>query len=89
MRLDQYLKITRIVKKRPISKELATQERVLLNGRVAKASADVKIGDEIDIYFGHRHLKVKVLALADNIQQANKMICYEVVLEERIEQVNL
>ncbi len=87
MRIDQYLKVTRVVKKRPISKELALQDRLLLNGKVAKASADVKIGDEIDIIFGHRHLKIRVLDLADNIQQANKKICYEVVSEERIEQV--
>lgn len=85
MRIDQYLKVTRIVKKRPISKELAIQDRLLLNGKAAKASSTVKIGDEIDIIFGHRHLKVRVLDLADNIQQASKKICYEVISEERIE----
>ena len=86
MRIDQYLKITRLVKKRPISKELASQDRLLLNGKVAKASSDVKINDEIDIFFGHRHLRVKVLEIPDNIKQALKMICYEIIFEERITQ---
>ena len=87
MRIDQYLKVTRIVKKRPISKELALQDRLLLNGKIAKASSEVKIGDEIELIFGHRRLKIRVLDLADNIQQAAKKICYEVISEERIEQV--
>ena len=85
MRIDQYLKVTRIVKKRPISKELTLQNRILINGKIAKASSEVNINDIVDIVFGHRHLKVRVLDLADNIQQANKKICFEVVSEERID----
>jgi ribosomal 50S subunit-recycling heat shock protein len=84
MRIDLYLKIARLVKRRPISKELANQDRITINGRHAKPSSDVKIGDEIDLYFGHRHLKVKVLDLADSIKKAMSMTLYEILIDERI-----
>lgn len=84
MRIDQYLKIARIVKKRPVSKALALQDRILINQKAAKPSSDVKIGDVVDLYFGHRHLQVRVLELADNIKKAQTLTLYEVVLEERI-----
>jgi len=84
MRIDLYLKIARLVKRRPISKELANQDRILINGRHAKPSTDVKIGDEIDLIFGHRHLKVKVLDLADSIKKAMSMTLYEILIDERI-----
>ena len=69
MRIDQYLKIARIVKKRSVSKELANQDRILINGRKAKPSSEVKIGDEVDCVFGNRHLKIRVLAIAENIKK--------------------
>lgn len=84
MRIDQYLKIARIVKKRPVSKELANQERILINGKTAKPSSDVKIGDEVDCVFGNRHLKIRVLAIADTIKKAQALTLYEVLNEERI-----
>jgi ribosomal 50S subunit-recycling heat shock protein len=84
MRIDQYLKIARIVKKRPVSKELANQERILINGKTAKPSSDVKIGDEVDCVFGNRHLKIRVLAIADTIKKAQALTLYEVLHEERI-----
>lgn len=84
MRIDLYLKIARLVKRRPVSKELANQDRLFINGRQAKPSTDVKIGDEIDLFFGHRHLKVKVLELADSIKKAQSMILYQILSDERI-----
>ena len=84
MRIDQYLKIARIVKKRPVSKALANQERILINGRIAKPSSDVKVGDEVDCVFGNRHLKIRVLALAENIKKAQALTLFEIILEERI-----
>lgn len=84
MRIDQYLKIARIVKKRPVSKELALQDRILINGRHAKPSTEVKIGDEVDCFFGHRHLKIRVLAIAENLKKAQALTLYEVLEEERI-----
>lgn len=84
MRIDQYLKIARIVKKRPVSKELANQERILINGKTAKPSSDVKIGDEVDCVFGNRHLKIRVLAIAETIKKAQALTLYEIIQEERI-----
>ena len=84
MRIDRYLKIARIVKKRPVSKELALQDRILINGKAAKPSSDVKINDEVDCYFGHRHLKIKVLEIVESIKKAQTATLYEVILEERI-----
>jgi ribosomal 50S subunit-recycling heat shock protein len=84
MRIDLYLKIARLVKRRPVSKELANQDRILINDRHAKPSTDVKIGDVIDLFFGHRHLKVKVLELADSIKKAQSMTLYEILVDERI-----
>jgi len=84
MRIDQYLKIARIVKKRPVSKELANQERILINGKTAKPSSDVKIGDEVDCVFGNRHLKIRILAIAENIKKAQALTLFEIIQEERI-----
>ena len=84
MRIDLYLKIARLVKRRPVSKELANQDRILINDRHAKPSTDVKIGDVVDLFFGHRHLKVKVLELADSIKKAQSMTLYEILIDERI-----
>ena len=88
MRIDKYLKIARIVKKRPVSKELANQDRILINGRKAKPSSEVKIGDEVDCVFGNRHLKIRVLAIAENIKKAQALTLYEVLSEERIQLEN-
>lgn len=84
MRIDRYLKIARIVKKRPVSKELALQDRILINGKAAKPSSDVKINDEVDCYFGHRHLKIKVLEIVETVKKAQTTTLYEVILEERL-----
>lgn len=84
MRIDQYLKIARLVKRRPVSKALAEQQRVLINGKAAKPAADVKVGDTVDLFFGHRHLQVKVLELADSIKKAQSMTLYEILIDERI-----
>ncbi len=88
MRIDQYLKIARIVKKRPVSKELANQDRILINGRKAKPSSEVKIGDEVDCVFGNRHLKIRVLAIEEKIKKAQALTLYEVISEERIQLEN-
>lgn len=84
MRIDQYLKIARLVKRRPVSKALADQQRVLINGKAAKPAAEIKVGDTVDLFFGHRHLQVKVLELADSIKKAQSLTLYEILLDERI-----
>ena len=65
MRLDKYLKVSRLIKRRTVANEAADSGRVLLNGKEAKPSANVKVGDIIEIGFGNKTVKVEVLAIAD------------------------
>ena len=81
MRLDKYLKVARILKRRTISKELAAHERVIVNGKTAKPSSEVKLNDEIEVIFGRRHLKVKVLAIKEVVRKNDADILYEVIDE--------
>ena len=69
MRLDKYLKISRLIKRRTVANEACDNGRVTLNGRVAIASADVKPGDIIGIAFGNRETKVEVLAVQENVRK--------------------
>ena len=67
MRLDKYLKVSRIIKRRTVANEACDADRVTINGRPAKASAQVKEGDVLEIMFGTNPLKVEVLSLKDTI----------------------
>ena len=66
MRLDKYLNVSRLIKRRTVANEACDAGRVLLNDKVARASADVKIGDVIEIQFGTRNVKVEVLSIQDS-----------------------
>ena len=76
MRLDKYLKVSRLIKRRTVANEAADAGRVLLNGKEAKPSANVKVGDIIEIHFGQRVLKVEVLKVADNVGKADAPAMY-------------
>ncbi|MCI8484378.1 MAG: RNA-binding S4 domain-containing protein [Lachnospiraceae bacterium] len=65
MRLDKFLKVSRLIKRRTVANEACDAGRVSVNGKVAKASLDVKIGDVIEIGFGTKNVKVEVLDLQD------------------------
>ncbi len=69
MRLDKYLKVSRIIKRRTVANEACDNGRVLLNGRVARASAEVKPGDIIEISFGNRDTKVEVLSVEETVRK--------------------
>lgn len=79
MRIDKYLKVSRLVKRRPIAKEMAEQGRVKVNGRVVKSSYDVKIGDIIEVSYGTRHVKAKVLAIRETTKKAEASELYEII----------
>lgn len=66
MRLDKYLKVTRLIKRRTIANEACDAEKVTVNGKIARASYDVKVGDIIEINMGARPLKVKVTNVAEH-----------------------
>ncbi|MBE6547353.1 MAG: RNA-binding S4 domain-containing protein [Ruminococcaceae bacterium] len=79
MRLDKYLKVSRIIKRRTVANEACDAEHVSVNGRPAKASYEVKTGDVIEISFGQRTLKVKVLDVKDYTAKADASSLYEVL----------
>lgn len=81
MRLDKYLKVARILKRRTVSKELAANERVLINGKVAKPAKEVNLGDIIDIIYGERVLRIRVLDIRENVKKNDADSLYEVVDE--------
>lgn len=69
MRLDKYLKVSRIIKRRTVANEACDVGRVLVNGQPAKASRDVKEGDKIEIQFGQRAVKIEVLSVKDTVKK--------------------
>ena len=84
MRLDKYLKVARILKRRTVSKELAANERVVVNGKTAKPSTAVKAGDVIEVTFGSRCLVVRVLDVRDNVRKNEAGDLYEIIEERTV-----
>lgn len=76
MRLDKYLKVSRLIKRRTVANEACDGERVMVNGRIAKASYDVKIGDVLEIRFGQKTVKVEVLNLSESTKKADAVAMY-------------
>ena len=78
MRLDKYLKVSRLIKRRTVANEACDAGRVLLNDKVARASADVKAGDVSTIQFGNKEVKVKVLSVQETVrkEEAKEMFEY-------------
>ncbi|ADI25125.1 RNA-binding S4 domain-containing protein [Geobacillus sp. G4] len=83
MRLDKFLKVSRLIKRRTLAKEIADQGRVWINGHVAKASSDVKVGDELTIQFGQKRVTVKVTDLKETTKKEEATGLYELIREER------
>lgn len=85
MRVDKFLKISRIVKRRPVAKEMGDNGRIVINGQVAKSSTPVEVGDEIAVHFGNRVITVRVeeIKKVANKEQATSL--YSIVSEEIIE----
>ena len=80
VRLDKYLKISRLIKRRTLANEACDAGRVDVNGRVVKASYDVKIGDVIEVRLGQRFLKVEVLAVSEHATKSDAPAMYREVL---------
>ena len=85
MRLDKYLKVSRIIKRRPIAKEVADKGRIKVNRILAKSSTDLKINDEIEIRFGNKILLVRVLEMKDSTKKEDATKMYEIIKETRVE----
>ncbi len=77
MRLDKYLKVSRLIKRRTVANEACDAGRVSVNGKAAKAGVEVKVGDEIEIRFGSNTTKVRVLSLNENPRKEEAAGMYE------------
>ena len=77
MRLDKYLKVSRIIKRRTVAKEVCEGERVSINGKTAKPSTVVKEGDIIEIQFANRSLKARIINVVEHVKKENAKEMYE------------
>lgn len=82
MRLDKFLKVSRIIKRRTVAGEACDRQRVFVNGNAAKAGKDLKIGDVIEVRFGANTLKVKVLKLSETVRKEEADGMYEILGEK-------
>ncbi len=76
MRLDKYLKVSRLIKRRTVANEACDNGRISVNGRVVKASYEVKVGDRIEIALGSRTVAVQVVQVADNVRKDDAAAMY-------------
>ena len=79
MRLDKYLKVSRLIKRRTVANEACDAGRVLINDKPAKASANVKMGDIITIQFGNKDVKVEVLDIQETVKKDEASSLYEII----------
>ena len=79
MRIDKYLKVSRLIKRRTVANEACDNGRISVNGRVVKASYEVKVGDRIEIALGARTLAVEVVQVADNVRKDDAGAMYKEV----------
>lgn len=79
MRIDKFLKNSRLIKRRTVAKEACEQERITINGKIAKAGSEVKVGDVIHIRFGTGEIKARVLNLSESCRKEDAATMYEIV----------
>lgn len=79
MRLDKYLKVSRIIKRRTVAKEACEGGRVSINGKIAKPSTDIKEGDIIEITFANKKLKAKILNVSEHVRKDEARDLYEIL----------
>lgn len=84
MRLDKYLKVSRIIKRRTVAKEASEGGRVTINGKAAKPSTEVKEGDVMEIRFGEKLARYRILAVAETVRKADAGAMYELIEGEEI-----
>ena len=82
MRLDKFLKVSRLIKRRTVANEACSGGRVSINGKVAKPAADVKEGDELEIRFGNRVGKYQILSVKETVRKENAQDMYQVLEED-------
>lgn len=88
MRLDKYLKVSRLIKRRTVAKEVCEAGRIMLNGRVAKAGSEVKVGDHLSYQYGGKMTEVEVLLLAESMRAEEADQMYRVLKQQRLTSAN-
>lgn len=83
MRIDKYLKVSRLIKRRTVAKDVCVGEKISINGRVVKPSAEIKIGDRIILEMGTHILEVQVLSTPKSIKANEAQTLYELIRDER------
>ncbi len=86
MRLDKFLKVSRLIKRRTMAKEACDKKQVLINNRPAKAGTEVNPGDIIDLHLGQRRVKVKVAAVKNTVPAKEAAALYELIKDYRVEE---
>ncbi len=81
MRLDKFLKVSRLIKRRTVANEACDSERIYVNGKGAKASYNVKVGDKITVAFGNKSVTVRVLEIKDTTKKSEATGMYEIISE--------
>lgn len=83
MRIDKFLKVSRLIKRRTVAKDVCVGEKISINGRIVKPSADVKVGDRVLLEIGNHSLEVRVLATPNSVKANEAQTLYEVIRDER------
>lgn len=87
MRLDKFLKVSRFIKRRTLAKEVAEQGRITINGKVAKASTKVKVGDEIAIRFGQKIVTARIEEIKENVRKEEASKMFSILKEEKLDKI--
>ncbi|RUL49138.1 MULTISPECIES: RNA-binding S4 domain-containing protein [Lysinibacillus] len=87
MRLDKFLKVSRLIKRRTLAKEVAVQGRITINGKVAKAGSVVKVGDELAIRFGQKVVTARVEELKETVRKEDALKMFTILKEEKLDKI--
>ena len=86
MRLDKFLKVSRVIKRRTVAKEICEAGKILVNGLPAKAGKELKVGDTVTVSMGSRRLKIRVAELRETVRAAEADTLYEVLEDRRVKE---
>jgi len=85
MRVDKYLKVSRLIKRRTIAKEVCDHEKITINGKISKPSTEIKVNDIISIKFGTKLITIKILSTNEYTKKEESNLMYEIIKEEKVE----
>ncbi|MDR3600123.1 MAG: RNA-binding S4 domain-containing protein [Desulfosporosinus sp.] len=83
MRIDKYLKVSRLIKRRTVAKDVCVGEKIKINGRTVKPSAEIKVGDRVILEMGNHVIEVQVLATPNSVRANEAQTLYELIRDER------